>query len=318
MKTRRNRHPVSLRVSLTERCSLSCLYCRRDGEDAVPEEPVGFEDILALVGALERGYGLSKVALTGGEPLLREGVTGLVRELVSLGLADVAVTTNAQRLAAHAFPLRRVGLHRVNISLDSLDPATYRRLTRGGTLERTLAGIDAALRAGFDLVKLNMVVLRGVNDREVVPVARFAFERGCRARFLELMPVGVAAARYDEWFVPSAEVQDRLAAEFELDLLPVEPGSSSRGWRARDRWGLEGIVGFISPCTEPFCAGCRRLRLTASGRLLGCLAQSEGVDVRPLLRAGDDALFAAVEHALTLTRAGRDFPAQQDMIHIGG
>jgi cyclic pyranopterin phosphate synthase len=231
---------------------------------------------------------------------------------------DVTMTTNGSRLAGQVVPLYRSGLRRINVSLDSLDPVTYRTLTRGGELAPTIEGIEAAVRAGFSPVKLNMVVLRGINDGEVARVARFGLERSCHVRFLELMPIGVAAARHDKWLVSSGEVRARLAEAFDLQPMPAEPRSSSRNFLAADRSGLTGTLGFISPCTEPFCDGCRRLRLTASGRLLGCLAREEGLDVRPLLQGSSERLFDAVENALRLKRSGRGFSVRENMVCIGG
>jgi len=315
-----NARAVSLRISLTRCCELRCLYCRGEGSDA--DAGVGnvlrFDEILALVGALAERFGLSKVRLTGGEPLLREGVAELVAELVRLGVPDVTVTTNGQQLKSEATRLHRAGLRRINVSLDSLDPSTYRMLTRGGELEPTIRGIEAAVHAPFSPVKLNMVVLRGINDGEVARVARFGLERFCHVRFLELMPIGVAAARHDEWFVPSAEVRERLTGPFELEPLPIEPGSSSRNFLAKDRSSLTGTFGFVSPCTEPFCDGCRRLRLTASGRLLGCLAKGDAIDIRPLLQGSRERLFDAVERALKLKRRARGFALRENMVSIGG
>ena len=247
--------------------------------------------------------------LTGGEPLLRAGLDRLVAMLAAAGAADLALTTNGQRLAEMAGPLKQAGLNRINISLDSLSPATFAAITRGGILEKTLAGIAAARRAGLDPVKLNMVVMRGENDHEVADLVRFAVEHGCQMRFLELMPIGVAAAGFEDRFVSSAEVLERLAGEFALTELPVDPRSTSRNFVAEDQSGRWTTIGFISPSSQPFCAGCRRLRLTAAGVLLGCLARPTGIPIAPLLRSGSEldaeALVAAVEQALGMKRIGQ-------------
>jgi len=271
---------------------------------------------------LDRHVGLAGVRLTGGDPLQRRDVIKLVRMLAALRPPDLALTTNGQRLAPMAADLKAAGLRRVNISLDTLKANTFRALARGGALGATVAGIDAALRAGLAPVKLNVTVLRGVNDREVVDLARFGLRRGCRVRFLELMPIGVAAARHRTWFVPAEEVRARLQAAFDLTPLPYEPGATSRNVAARDADGLSGVLGFIAPMSEPFCAGCRRLRLTPTGRLLGCLARPEGPDLRPLLRApaglDETELVAAVRRALAVKRKGRRFADQAAMAAIGG
>jgi len=317
-------NPVSLRVSVTDRCDLHCRYCR--GPEGVPIAPgercIAYEEIVAFVRLLARGFGLSKVRITGGEPLVRRDIVDLVDMLARLNLPDLALTTNGQRLSELAAPLREAGLDRVNVSLDSLDPETYRTLTRGGDLKRTLAGIEAALAAGLAPVKLNAVVLRGINDGEVAALARYGLDRGCPVRFLELMPIGVAGPHLSEWFVPSDEVRAALCDVFDLQPLPWDTQAASRDFAVTDAAGREGVVGFISPCSNAFCAGCRRLRLTASGKLLGCLAQVDGIDVKPILHEGDatrDArLVEAVHAALRLKRNGRRFGDQKSMVRIGG
>jgi cyclic pyranopterin phosphate synthase len=279
---------LSLRISVTDRCQLRCCYCAPAGDNRQPlrANTLTFNETLAFVRILKRRYGLRKVHLTGGEPLLRPRLAGLVRMLTEEGLADLALTTNGHRLARMAGDLRRAGLRRINVSLDSLHPQTYRRLTCGGDVARAVAGIEAALRAGMEPVKLNMVVLRGVNEHEVVDVVRWGLERGCHVRLLELMPIGAGREDFDRRFVSSAEVRERLAAHFDLEPLPYEPGASSRNFLARSACGRAGVIGFISPCSDAFCGHCRRLRLTADGRLLGCLAQPRGTDIRGLLAPG--------------------------------
>jgi cyclic pyranopterin phosphate synthase len=326
---------LSLRISVTDRCQLRCRYCAPAGGDGEPlrADTLAFDGILAFVRILKRRYGLRKVHLTGGEPLLRPRLAGLVRTLAEEGLADLALTTNGHRLAGMAEDLRRAGLRRINVSLDSLDPPTYRRLTRGGDLARAIAGIEAALRAGLEPVKLNMVVLRGINEHEVADVVRWGLERGCHVRLLELMPIGAGREDFGRRFVSSAEVRERLAAHVDLEPLPYEPGSSSRNFLARRACGRAGVIGFISPCSNAFCGGCRRLRLTADGRLLGCLAQPQGTDIRGLLAPGAagqvedppwretgraNALVRAVEEALAFKRCGRRFTEQRHMISVGG
>jgi len=373
MTMRTNAEALSLRISVTSRCQLRCRYCAppEGMHEALRASAMTSDQILEFVRDLARLYPLRKVHLTGGEPLTRPDIVGLVARLAREGPADLALTTNGRRLAAMAGDLRRAGLARINISLDSLDADTYRRLTRGGDLAPVIAGIAAARQAGFDPIKLNMVVLRGVNDHEVTAVARWGLERGCQVRLLELMPIGVAQPHFDEWFISTAEVRERLAADFGLEPIAGDAGASSRNYLARARDGARnlsgyfttkcnpvrggspdpprthrppratarrvrrpaalavgqeptsGVIGFISPCSDSFCSGCRRLRLTADGRLLGCLARPQGVDVRAAVRSAagaerDARLAAAVEAALALKRAGRQFAAQGPMIAVGG
>jgi len=324
MQTPQEPQPVSLRISVTDRCTLRCRYCMpAESMTLAPRHDVlRLEEVLEFARLVQRHFGLAKVRITGGEPLLRRNLCALVSPLAALGPGDLALTTNAARLPAMAADLCRAGLRRVNISLDTLHPLTYRTLTRGGELAHALAGIDAARQAGLHPVRLNMVVLRGINDREVGAMARFGLDRGCEVRFLELMPIGVAKARHEEWFVSSAQVRERLVAAFDLQPLPRGAGSSSRNFLARDAEGRCGVIGFISPCTDPFCGDCRRLRLTATGRLIGCLAQEEGCDIRAILRGPqplDEArLVAAIEDALRSKQGARHFAEHRLMARVGG
>ena len=318
------RTALQLRVSVTDRCELRCGYCAPEngGAKVAREEVLSYEEIARFVAFVQARYGLAQVRLTGGEPLLRTGLDRLVAMLAAVGATDLALTTNGQRLAELAGPLKQAGLDRVNISLDSLIPATFATITHGGILENTLAGIAAVRWGGLDPIKLNMVVMRGENDREVADLVRFAAGHGCQMRFLELMPIGVAAAGFGERFVSSSEVLERLAREFALTALPVDPRSTSRNFVAEDHSGRWTTIGFISPSSQPFCAGCRRLRLTATGVLLGCLARPTGIPIAPLLRSGSEldaeALAAAVEEALGMKRLDGEFVQPQAMVGIGG
>jgi len=316
--------PISLRLSITDRCQLHCLYCAPPNgvEEPSLSEILDFEEIIRFVRMVKRCFGVSKVHITGGEPLLRPGVTDFVAMVAREKIADLALTTNGQLLGTMATDLKRAGLHRVNISLDSLNAATFRWLTRGGELRHTLAGIEAALHCGLAPVKLNVTVLRNVNSYELVDIARFGLERGCQVRFLELMPIGPAAERFGDLFVPSAEVLTNLGEAF--DLKPAPPPSSKSSWNylARDRRGRKGIIGFISSQTAPFCHDCRRLRLTATGQLIGCLARGEGPNIRPFLRDGDscdrEPLVEAIHNTLRLKRNAGRFSTRELMARVGG
>lgn len=324
MVRRENLLPVSLRLSITDRCQLHCLYCAPppDAEELSSPDILGFEEIIRFVRVLKARFGLSKVHITGGEPLLRPGIADLVAMVAREKTADLALTTNGQLLGAMALDLKRAGLHRVNISLDTLNADTFRWLTRGGELRHTIAGIEAALRCGLSPVKLNVTVLRSVNTSELVDIARFGLERGCEVRFLELMPIGPAAERFRDLFVPSAEVLTKLSEAFDLKPAPPSSSQSSRNHFAADRQGREGIIGFISPQTAPFCDDCRRLRLTATGQLIGCLARGEGPNVRSFLRNGDSCggefLVEAIETTLCLKRNAGPFSTREPMARVGG
>ncbi|MDP2898008.1 MAG: radical SAM protein [bacterium] len=316
--------PISLRLSVTDQCQLHCIYCAPpDGVEQLSfAELLSFEEMLSFVWIVKRRFGLSKVHITGGEPLLRPGVTDFVATVARENVADLALTTNGQLLGAIALELKRAGLPRINISLDSLNHETFRWLTRGGELRHTLAGIEAALQSGLSPVKLNVTVLRNVNNHEVVDIARYGLERGCEVRFLELMPIGPAADRFGDLFVASAEVRAKLGEAFHLKPTPLMYGKSSMNYLARDAHGRKGIIGFISSQTAPFCCGCRRLRLTATGQLIGCLARGEGPDIRPLLRDGDscdgETLVEAIHGALCLKRNGGPFRTRELMARVGG
>jgi GTP 3',8-cyclase len=314
---------LSLRISVTDKCQLRCVYCMPpEGIELLPHDDVlRFEEIVRFVRAMAGAYESVKVRLTGGEPLVRRDVLDLVRMLAEIELADLALTTNGQRLAEMADELRRAGLRRVNVSLDSLREDTYARLTRNGDLSKTLAGIDAAVAAGLTPVKLNTNVARGVNSNELGDLVRFAMDRGCEIRFLEMMPIGPAAELSQEWFFPSAEVLDVLGKEFTVAPAPTPRGSAARNYTVTDADGRTGTIGVISSCSQPFCAECDRLRLTAAGELIGCLALGEGVDIRPLLRGGqaDEAnLQIAAAAALGSKRNDPHFPTRRNMAGVGG
>jgi len=324
MMRRQQLHPVSLRLSVTDRCQLHCLYCAppSDAEELSSREILTFEETVRFVRIVQSRFGLSKVHITGGEPLLRPRVADLVAMVAHERIADLALTTNGQLLGAMATDLKRARLRRVNISLDSLNAETFRLVTRGGELRHTLAGIEAALRSGLAPVKLNVTVLRDVNSHELADIARFGLERGCEVRFLELMPIGPAANRFGDFFVASAEVRAELGEAFDLKPAPWPSGTSSRSYLATDGRGRSGIIGFVSPQTAPFCRGCRRLRLTATGQLIGCLARGEGPNIRPFLRDGvscdRDALVEAIHNALRLKRSAGRFSTTELMAKVGG
>ncbi len=322
--TRPPGRPLSLRISVTDRCQLRCLYCTPP--DGTPETAgrgiLSFEEIVRFVGVVQSGPGLSKVRITGGEPLVRPGIVELVRTLAREGVPDLALTTNGQLLAEMALNLKRAGLHRVNVSLDSLDEGTYARLTRGGDLRAVLEGIEAALRCGLAPVKVNTVVLRGYNDSEVVKITRFGLDRGLRVRFLELMPIGYARPTFHELFVSASEVRARLEERFCLEPLAHGAGETSRDYVASDLHGRRGIIGFVSPETQPFCDGCTRVRLTCTGRLLSCLARGRGPNVRGLLQSdlpvAAELLQGIVTKGLEGKRSRHAFETLGAMAAVGG
>jgi cyclic pyranopterin phosphate synthase len=333
----RGRALHDLRVSVTDRCNFRCTYCMpREvfGADFVfleREELLTFEEITRVVAAFTR-CGVRKVRLTGGEPLLRRGLEGLVSALAGLeGVEDLALTTNGSLLASKAATLRAAGLHRLTVSLDSVDDAVFRSMSDTTIgLARVLDGLAAATEAGFDDIKLNVVVRRGVNDDGILDLARFGREHGYTVRFIEYMDVGTTNGwRMDE-VVPAAEVIQRIDAE--LPLEPVEAayvGEVAKRWRYRDGTGEVGVVASV---TQAFCSTCTRARLSAVGELYTCLFASAGTDLRALLRGGidDDGLVAAISgrwavrddrysqlRASATSRSGQG-PRKVEMSYIGG
>jgi cyclic pyranopterin phosphate synthase len=315
---------VSLRVSVTDRCQCACSYCRSARvRPAAPRTRLEAADLLRFVRVLASQFGVSKVHLTGGEPLLHEEIVDVVRMLAGEDVSELVLTSNGQRLEEYAGPLRQAGLDRVNVSLDTLDAATSRRLGgAGASLSRTLAGVKAALAAGLNPVKLNTVVLRDYNADEVCALARWAVERACPIRFIELMPVGCIRDEFPGQFVSSEEVRRRLREEFRLIPFSQEPGASSRMYCIECPGAGTGQVGFISSVSEPFCEGCRRLRLMSDGRLLGCLKEPAGTPILDLLRAdGPKAhrdLLELVHELLRSKGCGRSFEGVETLLARGG
>ncbi|HEX7106245.1 MAG TPA: GTP 3',8-cyclase MoaA [Acidothermaceae bacterium] len=328
-----------LRVSVTDRCNMRCRYCMPrevfgPGFAFSPrQELLTFEEIADVVAAFARA-GVRKVRLTGGEPLLRAGLPDLVAMVVEVpGVEDVALTTNGSLLARHAPKLRAAGLHRVTVSLDTLDPALFQELSDTEiSLDAVLDGIAAATSAGFGPIKLNTVVRRGSNDSDVERVAEFAREHGHIVRFIEYMDVGGTNGwRLDE-VVPSSEIVARLSARWPLE--PVDP--NYRGEVASRYRYLDGAgeIGVISSISQPFCGSCTRARLSAIGEVYTCLFGSHGADLRAVVRAdSDDATRAAALDAaiarlwgaradryseLRAAHTGSRSRRKVEMSHIGG
>jgi cyclic pyranopterin phosphate synthase len=288
---------TDLRVSVTDRCSLRCPFCMpADGEyDFLPRgELLSYEEIARLVGVAMR-LGVRKVRLTGGEPLLRRDLPRLVSMLAGLGVEDLALTTNGLLLGRLAPALRAAGLHRVTVSVHSLLPATFEQLAGGrGELAAVLAGVEAAVAAGLTPVKINAVVVRGVNDHEVVELARRFRGPHTVLRFIEYMDVGTVNGWQPGAVVPAEEILARVGRE--LPLVPVGRGSRhdvATRFRYADGGGELGVIASVS---RPFCGDCSRARLSADGRLFPCLFAATGHDLKGLLRGGasDDELRAAI------------------------
>ncbi len=296
--------PGTVRVSLTDRCDLACVYCRPSRSDGYLETRLDDEAWKAMMRALVR-TGVRRVRITGGEPLLHPSLLEHVAFVASLGVEDLALTTNATRLQALARPLREAGLHRITVSIDSLVPERFWRITRGGRLDRVLAGIDAALGAGFTEVKTNTVVLRGENDDELANIVAWACARGIVPRFIEVMRIGEGARLPPEKLVGAGEMRERLA-----HLLADESGSSDPGRGpakyVRLRADPRRRVGFITGTTDTYCASCDRLRVASDGTLRPCLATKDGTPAMALARAGDvEGLVGAIALAWSLKPDGQ-------------
>ena len=270
-----------LRISVTDRCNLRCIYCMPpEGIPLVPRsELLSYEEILTVVQASAE-LGISKIRLTGGEPLVRAQLAKLVEMLSRIeGIEEISLTTNGILLKKHAVELKEAGLRRVNVSLDTLRADRFRYITRLGELRDTLDGIEAARKVGLQPVKINTVVMRGINDDEALDFASMTYKEGWCVRFIELMPfVNVME------FVPSAELLQRI----EL-LGKLEPCSAITGNGPAEYYrlpGATGTIGFISPLTKPFCSQCNRLRLTSDGQLCPCLLADSGIDLKGPLRSG--------------------------------
>lgn len=335
-----------LRVSLTDRCNFRCLYCLPETEAAqnfyrgrwarmpdpapiVPQwlprsEILSFEEIERLV-RVAAGLGIQKLRLTGGEPLLRQGLEELIARLARIpGIEDLAMTTNGFLFPPRAGALRRAGLRRISFSLDSLDRANFRRITGRDALEVVLESIRLAQELGFDPVKVNAVVIRDLNDSEIPALAEFARQRRLSLRFIEFMPLDSARAWQREMVVTGAEILQRLAQRFELRPLPRhDPSATARRWAFADG---RGEIGIIAPVSEPFCGHCNRIRLTADGKIRTCLFSLHEHDARPLLRNGaDDRALAAWLRQVAWQKEERhhigeaDFqPPPRSMSCIGG
>ena len=278
-----------LRISVIDHCNLRCVYCMPlRGLSFVPSGDLLTADQIETVVRAAAKLGFNKIRLTGGEPLLRSDLLDIVERISRVdGIDDLGMTTNAILLPEQAVPLREAGLSRINIHLDTLNPQNLKRVMRFGTFEQIWAGIEAAERAGFAPIKLNAVVVRDFNEVDVVALARLTIERDWYVRFIELMPLGggecarLSLAQY----VPNPETKARIEVELGRlsELPPTNPSDEARNYRLE---GARGVVGFISPVSEPYCGSCSRMRLTADGKFHLCLLNDDELDVRRALLNG--------------------------------
>ncbi|HYN78993.1 MAG TPA: GTP 3',8-cyclase MoaA [Lamprocystis sp. (in: g-proteobacteria)] len=303
------RQVTYVRLSVTDRCDLRCLYCMAPDMQFVPHNQLLTLEELARLGRCFSDLGVVKLRVTGGEPLVRRNVVWLFEQLGQFSaIRDLTLTTNGTQLARFAPALRAAGVTRVNISLDSLKPERFHAITRLGDIGKTLAGIDAALAAGFQRVKLNSVILKGRNHDEVPDLVRFAIERGLDISFIEEMPLGqIGDHDRSETYYSSDAIRRDLEACWELIPTTETTGGPARYFRID---GGSTRVGFISPHSHNFCGDCNRVRVTAQGRLLLCLGQECSVDLRRAVRANptdDDRVKQAIVAAMSIKPRGHDF-----------
>jgi cyclic pyranopterin phosphate synthase len=298
-----------LRLSVTDRCDLRCVYCMAEHMTFLPKAEVLTLEELDRIASAFVGLGVRKLRITGGEPLVRKGVMGLFsslsRHLASGALDELTLTTNGTRLAEFARPLAELGVRRVNVSVDTLKPELFRRLTRGGDLGKVMAGVEAARAAGLK-VKINAVALKGDNAAEIPDLIRWAHGQGFDMTLIETMPMGeVEVDRTDE-FVSLAEVRRELESFWTLTDIPLSTGGPARYVTVAETGGR---LGFITPLSHNFCESCNRVRLTCTGTLHTCLGREDASDLRAVLRAGgsDDDLVAAIRLAVDAKPKGHDF-----------
>jgi GTP 3',8-cyclase len=319
------RQITDLRISITDRCNFRCVYCR----SADPENYRDHDEILSWpeLDRLARVFlnlGIRKIRITGGEPLVREGVEDYIERLHALRVEDLSMTTNGHLLADRCERLIQAGLRRINISLDSLDPMKFEKITRTKSFAAVMRGIDAAQNSRLAPAKINAVLVRGTNDDEVEAFAAFARERGVIMRFIEFMPLDADRHWTRGLMVPAAEIYQRIHSRWPLEQIPHERSETARKYRFAD--GAAGEIGLIAPVTQPFCGHCSRIRLTADGKLRTCLFSKDDHDLRALLREGasNDDLVIYIRSVVMEKEEGHrinaaDFvPPSRTMVFIGG
>jgi cyclic pyranopterin phosphate synthase len=303
------RHVSYLRVSVTDRCDFRCVYCMSEHMTFLPKaDLLSLEELDRLCSAFV-AKGVTKLRLTGGEPLVRRGIMTLVsslsRHLKTGALSELTLTTNGSQLEKYAAELKGHGIERINVSIDTLNPDTFRAITRWGDLKKVLAGVDAAQAAGLK-VKINAVALKGVNEEEIGDLVTWAHDRGMDITLIEVMPLGdIEESRLDQ-YLPLSLVRARLSERYTLEDIDYRTGGPARYTRVKETGGR---LGFITPMTHNFCEACNRVRVTCTGTLFMCLGHEDAADLRTPLRAseGDDLLHAAIDEAITRKPKGHDF-----------
>jgi len=309
-----NRQIDYLRISITDRCNLKCIYCMPEkGLKHFAQDDILTNDEILRIVRVAGKYGVRQVRLTGGEPLLRDEIIPLIAGIKQAGIQDLSITTNGQRLAKMAGALKKAGLDRVNISLDTLIAERYRKITRGGEIDRVWEAVAEAERVGLSPVKINMVPVRGINDDEVVRFAALTLYKDVHVRFIEFMPIGNRKTWNPDAYLSKDEIMERASSAGKLVKLPFKGGGPSRNYRIA---GAQGMIGFISAISDCFCGSCNRLRLTAIGKLRPCLFSETAVDLRSPLRNGasDDELENLYRSAV-LSKPARHTLHESPLLH---
>lgn len=315
-----------IRLSITDRCDFRCVYCMSENMTFLPrDEVLSLEECARLV-KIFVNLGVSKVRITGGEPLVRKNAMWLFDEVGKLeGLNELVLTTNGSQLESQAAALKKAGVKRINISIDSLDAERFKKITRTGDLNKVLAGLQASIDAGFEGIKLNTVLMRGSNDDEAADLVQFAIDKKIDISFIEEMPLGEVDHARESTFVSNADTLKLLQNNFTLLPSTETTGGPARYWRVANS---NTKIGFISPHSHNFCESCNRVRITCKGELYLCLGQEDKVDLMPLLRANpnDDApIIHAILDSMRVKPKGHDFDLQRAkpavvrfMSHTGG
>lgn len=315
-----------IRLSITDRCDFRCTYCMAEDMTFLPRnEVLSLEECLRIVKVFVR-LGVTKVRITGGEPLVRKNALWLFDEIGKLEhLNELVLTTNGSQLEKHAAALKKSGVKRINISLDSLKPEVFKKITRTGNLKQVLAGLQASIKAGFSGIKLNTVLMRGINDDETADLVQFAINNKIDISFIEEMPLGKVNHARESTFVSNADTLKLLSSKYSLLASTETTRGPARYWRVA---GTQTKIGFISPHSHNFCESCNRVRITCKGELYLCLGQEDKVDLMPILRANpnsDEPLVEAILKSMSIKPKGHDFDHQRIepaivrfMSHTGG
>lgn len=320
------RHVDYIRLSITDRCDFRCQYCMAEDMTFLPrDEVLSLEECARLVRVFV-DLGVSKVRITGGEPLVRKNALWLFNEIGQLeNLKELVLTTNGSQLSKQSEALKAAGVKRINISLDSLNNDRFKAITRTGELQKVLDGIQAAKQAGFENIKLNTVLMRGINDDEALPLVEFAIQQAVDISFIEEMPLGEVNHARESTFISNADTLKTLQNKYTLNPSTHQTGGPARYWQVA---GTQTKIGFISPHSHNFCESCNRVRITCKGELFLCLGQEDKIDLMPLLRqypTDDTPLIDAILQSMSIKPKGHDFDLRRAqpavirfMSHTGG